>query len=201
MDPWWAPSSMSAGARVPSWTPDALTASRFAWAGLGYPAALAGERAVLTALVAVAVATDLADGPLARWLGVDGGVGEQLDTAADAAFYGSLLAWVYILEPGIPLFRELRPWVVVFVVLVVGTLLVGRVRRGTMAYHTPFTRLSAAVGLAAALWTVHRGYEPRLIQALIGALVLDLGHRTALIMGWIEDPWAGIRSGGRRGSG
>lgn len=192
---------MPSGARVPSWTPNALTASRFVWAGLGYGAALGGQRWAITALVVAAVATDLADGPLARRLGVDGGAGAQLDTAADMVFYGSLLAWVYILEPGIPLFRELRPLLVVFVVLVVGTVLLGRIRRGTMAFHTPFTRLSATVGLAAALWTIHVGYETWIIQALIATLLVDLTHRVALIAGWIDDPWAGVptRDAGGRG--
>lgn len=189
---------MPSAARLPAWTPNLLTASRFAWAGLGYGAALAGQRGVITALVAAAVATDLADGPLARRLGVEGGVGAQLDTAADAAFYGSLLAWVYILEPGIPLFRELRPWVAVFVVLVPGTLLVGRVRRGTLAFHTPFTRASATVGVLATLWIIHLGYAGWVIQVLVATLVLDLVHRVGLIMGWIDDPWAGLREPGRR---
>lgn len=173
---------------LPGWLPNVLTASRFAWAGLGYGAALAGNRGLVTGLVAVAVATDLVDGPLARRLGTADGFGDQLDTVADAVFYGSLLAWVYILDPGIPLFTSLRPWVLGFAGLVVATLLLGRLRRGTVAFHTPFTRASATVGVGATVWTINWGYEAWVIQALAAVLAVDLAHRLALLAGWIPAP-------------
>lgn len=170
---------------LPGWLPDALTASRILWTGLGYAAAWVGQRAAVTALVGAAVATDLADGPLARRLGTAGGRGAQLDTAADAAFYGSLLAWVYLLEPGLPLFTSLRPWVAGFAGLVAATLLMGRVRRGTVAFHTAFTRASATVGVLATLWTIHWGYAAWVVEVLAAVLAVDLGHRLALIVGWV----------------
>lgn len=173
---------------LPPWSAHAVTASRLGLTGVGYPLALAGERGLLTAVIAAAVATDLLDGPLARALGEAGGFGAQLDTVVDAGFYGSLLAWVYVLEPGAELFSEMGPLVAVFVVLVVGTLVLGRLRRGTMAYHTAFTRASATVGLAATLWTIHRGFELWTVQVLMAVLVVDLAHRVALIAGWIPPP-------------
>lgn len=68
------------------------------------------------------------------------------------------------------------------------TLLLGRIRRGTVAFHTTFTRASATVGVLATLWTVHLGFALWVVQLLAAVLAVDLVHRLALIAGWLPFP-------------
>lgn len=178
---------------LPGWLPNALTASRLVWTGLGYWAALRADRLLLTVFIVTAVASDVFDGPLARRLGRDGDFGSQLDTAVDAGFYSSLLAWVYMLEPDILLFQEMGPVVAVFAVLVVLSLVAGRLRTGRMGFHTSFTRASATAGVVATVWTIQLGFEPWLVYGLVVVLSVDLAHRFLVLVRNPEgvEPWTG----------
>lgn len=92
---------------------NAVSGARLALAPVSVYAVLAGRWALAAGIFAAAVASDLADGPLARWRGNASAVGGVLDHGADAVFVAvTLWALAYAeaqqgvdLVPGIlPLF-------------------------------------------------------------------------------------------------
>lgn len=80
--------------------PNALTALRIAFLPPLWLLALLGRPVLLGAGLALAAATDVADGMLARRRGPTH-LGSRLDTAADLLLAGSTLAWLALLRPDI----------------------------------------------------------------------------------------------------
>ena len=74
--------------------------------------ALAGNRDAFFVLIIISLASDLVDGPIARWLGQDSEIGAKLDTVADACTTLAGILGLYVFE-GDTLRPEL-PWLYLF---------------------------------------------------------------------------------------
>src|SRR3546814_13157567 len=75
---------------------DLFTVSRIGAAPVAAWIALEGHRDAFFVLVIISLASDLVDGPIARWSGQASETGAKLDTIADA---GTLLAAILGLHP------------------------------------------------------------------------------------------------------
>jgi CDP-diacylglycerol--glycerol-3-phosphate 3-phosphatidyltransferase len=139
--------------RPASLLPHLLTASRVPL-GVALPL-LAARPAAYSAVLGVALLTDVVDGRVARRLGVAGPAGARLDSAADAVLYlgavvGAILA----------------------VVLLRGSsALVARVRFGRWAsIHTWANRIAGGVVVAGVLGLVWAGAAPAVPVLLVAGL-------------------------------
>ncbi len=164
------------------WFPHGITLGRVGLTFLGYGAAQARDTWLLTGIIVAAVVTDFLDGPVARYMDASGPFGQALDTAADAIFYGSLLAWVYLWSPEIALFTELW-WVVpVMGALLIGSLLFGKLRRGLLGFHNRYTKASCTAAVLSTLYVIHLGFTMLLVYGILAVLGVDVAHRFIVSM-------------------
>jgi len=122
--------------------PNLLSAARILLMPTALIAALAGSKPWFVVLLSVALATDVIDGFLARWLHAESEFGRKLDSAADYLALLGGLAGIALLWPDI-MHHEL-PWVaagltIFFSVLVHGLLRFGR----APCYHTWAVKVAA----------------------------------------------------------
>lgn len=83
----------------PSRLPNLITATRLVLLPVLWYLALSGESRWLGVGVAVAAATDVADGVLARWLHSRSELGSRFDSLSDHLLSASVLIWLVILRP------------------------------------------------------------------------------------------------------
>lgn len=163
--PWMPP-------RVTVW---ALTTARVPLVALGWWAALAGDGLATVTFGMIAVATDMADGILARRWGVTSKWGSNFDSAADLTFYTSLAAWVYVFEPaGLGAHLTLLG---VFFGLYCVALLGQFLLRGTIAVHDKVSRAAGTVGGLAGFSIIAFGYTEWLVFTVALFATADLAHR------------------------
>ncbi len=132
-----------------------------AWADLGRE---------FTILFVCALLTDLADGYLARRLGVESELGARLDSWGDFAVYTATPVCAWMLWPDLIL-REL-PYVLIVVASFTVPVAVGFIKyRGLTSYHTWGAKLSAVLmGTSAVL--LFNGGTPWPFRVSTGILVL-----------------------------
>lgn len=128
-----------------------LTIYRIAAAPVAAWMAFAGHRDAFFLIIIVSLATDLIDGPIARWLGQASALGARLDTIADANTVLAGLVGLYLLE-GDSLRPEL-PWLVAFLIsyaIAAGACL-AKFRR-VPAYHLYLSKAAAAFSAGFFVW-------------------------------------------------
>lgn len=131
--------------------PNRLSLLRLALVPVLWVPALLRLPAVVGVGVAVAGATDLLDGWIARRTGRTTRLGSGLDSAADHLLSISLVAWLLILRPGF--FRAELPLLAAWMGLALTALAVGLLRfRRPVDLHRPSGRTATFVGM---LFAVH----------------------------------------------
>lgn len=130
--------------------------------------ALAGMQRMLAVGLALALLTDLLDGPAARWLGQSDEAGARLDSLADKVLVLSALAWLLLLHPAI--LREQAALGLAALLLGLASWLTGMLRHG----EVPWLHLwvARAGGVAQAVFVLHTfwsgAYSPALFALAAG---------------------------------
>jgi phosphatidylglycerophosphate synthase len=153
---------------------DGLTTLRLPFVLLATWAALDGNSLATVTFGATAVATDIADGILARRWQVETEWGSNFDSLADFFFYTLLLVWTYLLVPD---FRAVVGVIVAFFSAYAVMIGLGFVFRRTIAEHAPLSRAAGTALVLTAFYYIGVGYVGWLLMApaLFGAA--DLVHR------------------------
>jgi CDP-diacylglycerol--glycerol-3-phosphate 3-phosphatidyltransferase len=140
------------------------------------------------AVLAVALATDVLDGFLARWLDVCTEAGAQLDSRADLATWLAMPLCAWWLRPDLVTAEAL--WIGAGLVSALGTTAYGFVRfRRLTSYHTWGAKASA-VALGAALFPFLGWGVVLPLQAAIVLLVASQVEEAAItrtLTGWASD--------------
>lgn len=167
--------------RPSSLLPHLLTGSRVPL-GLALPL-LAARPAAYTAVLTLALLTDVVDGRLARRLGVAGPFGARLDSAADAVLYLGAVTGAVLAVPGPA--RRLVVGTVAGVVLLRGaSALVARLRFGRWAsVHTWANRGAGGVVVAGVVGLVWTGAAPAGAVLVVGLLAGLAAVEELVIMG------------------
>jgi CDP-diacylglycerol--glycerol-3-phosphate 3-phosphatidyltransferase len=148
-----------------------LSAYRLAAAPVAAGMALAGHRDAFFVLVIISVATDLIDGPIARWLGRDSEFGAKLDTIADACTLLAGLLGLYIFESDT--FRPELPWLYVFLASYGAAAIACLAKFGVLpAYHLYLSKSAAFCADAFFVWLYLADYSRPFFLAVIGLGVL-----------------------------
>lgn len=131
---------------------------------------LASSPAWFTGVLALALATDVADGRLARRLGVAGPAGARLDSASDVVLYLGAVAGAVLVVPA-----SARPSLMLTIAAVVtvrlSAFVTARLRFGRWAsIHTWANRGAGAVAGAAVLVIVWTGEAPGWLVAVAGTI-------------------------------
>jgi CDP-diacylglycerol--glycerol-3-phosphate 3-phosphatidyltransferase len=128
-----------------------LSVYRLAAAPLAAWLALAGNRDAFFILIIISLASDLVDGPIARWLGQDSEVGAKLDTIADALTLLAGLFGLYVLQRGA--LRPELPWLYLFVASYGAAAIACLVKFGALpAYHLYLSKTAAFCAGAFFVW-------------------------------------------------
>lgn len=160
-----------------------ITLARLPLVALGTWAALAGDRLGTVTFGLAAIATDMADGVLARRYDAETTWGSNFDSFADFVFYSALLGWTYTFTPG-PL-GEHAALLLIFFGLYVLALVGAFVLRGTIAAHDQVSRTTATVAAFIAFWFIAFGYHEWMLAVVALFLTADLAHRLhAIVQGW-----------------
>ncbi len=130
--------------------------------------ALANMQRALAVGLAVALLTDLIDGPAARWLGQSDAAMSRFDSLADKVIALSVLAWLLLLHPAIV--REQAALSLAALLLGLASWLTGLLRLGRVTgLHLPVAR---AAGVAQAVFVLHTfwsgAYSPALFVIAAG---------------------------------
>lgn len=152
-----------------------MTLARLPFVLLGYWGAWAGDALATITFGMTAVATDIADGRLARRWDVESEFGSQLDSAADFCFYSSLMVWVYLFRPEeVARHKEL---IAGFFGAYVLMLVAGYFFKRSIAVHTRVSRAAGTAGGLAALYFIVVGWESWIFFAITLFGVADLAQR------------------------
>ena len=158
--------------------PDQLSGLRLALVPVLLGLAWLGLHGVFVAALAVALATDVLDGFLARRLGVCSEAGARLDSRADLATWLALPLCAWWLRPDLVATEAL--WIGAGLVSALGTTAYGFVRfRRLTSYHTWGAKASA-VALGAALFPFLGWGVALPLQAAIALLVLSQIEEAAI---------------------
>ncbi|MDX1611194.1 MAG: CDP-alcohol phosphatidyltransferase family protein [Candidatus Thermoplasmatota archaeon] len=152
-----------------------LTLARFPFVALGYWAALKGQALSTVTFGLAAIATDIADGRLARRWEVTSDRGSQLDSAADFVFYASLLAWVYLFHPG-PVMEHALLFTTFFTLYVV-MLISGYFFKRSIAVHNRVSRTAGTVGAGFGLYFIAFAYHEWMLFTLALFATADIAQR------------------------
>jgi phosphatidylglycerophosphate synthase len=172
---------------IPWTVPNALSCLRLALVPVQGAFALAGQPGPFLASFAAAMASDVADGQVARRLGQTSALGARLDSIADLATWASLPLFVGWLWPD--LLRAEAPFVGAAIAAFVLPILAGFLRFGRLtSYHTIGAKLSSwAMALGAALLVAG---SAALFHAAVVVLVLSAVEEiaiTAVLPAWRPD--------------
>jgi len=179
--------------------PDQLSGLRLALVPVLLGLAWLGAHSVFVAVLAVALATDLLDGFLARQLGVCTEAGAQLDSRADLATWLAIPLCAWWLRPELVAAEAL--WIGAGLVSALGTTAYGLIRfRRLTSYHTWGAKASA-VALGAALFPFLGWGAVLPLHLAIGLLVasqLEEAAITRTLSEWESDVpsfWHARKSG------
>lgn len=171
----------------------ALTLARLPFVALGYWGALAGDALATVTFGLTAVATDIADGRLARRWGVTSEWGSNLDSLADVTFYSSLILWVYLFVPE-PVERHAGLIGFFFAAYMV-MLVAGYFFNRSIAVHNRISRAAGTAGGMAALYFIVWGWEEWIFFAITLFGMADLGQRLHSVVHGIA-VWRGEQRAG-----
>ena len=164
---------------------DLLSALRLGLAPVLLALAWTGCGEAFVACLAVSLATDIADGQIARRLGRASLRGAVLDSRADLATYMSLPLAAWWLRPDFV--RAERMWLAVAVASYVVPVAIGYAKFGRLtSYHTRLARLSAYAG-GASLLVVFAGGPAlpfRISTALLVVAEIEEIAITAVLPAW-----------------
>lgn len=152
-----------------------LTLARLPFVILGYWGAWAGDALATITFGLTAVATDIADGRLARRWQVESEFGSQLDSAADFCFYSSLMVWVYLFRPE-DVLRHIELIAGFFGAYVI-MLVAGYFFKRSIAVHNLVSRAAGTAGGLAAVYFIVVGWEAWIFFAITLFGVADLAQR------------------------
>lgn len=148
-----------------------MTVYRLAAAPIAAWMAFAGHRDAFYILVMLSLASDLVDGPIARWLGQSSEIGARLDTIADACTLLAGIAGLFIFERDV-----LRPelaWLAVFLVSYAAAAAACLAKfRELPAYHLYLSKAAAMGSGVFFTWLYVAGYSRALFLVVIGLGVL-----------------------------
>ncbi len=168
--------------------PNALSVLRLALVPALLLLAAAGAVVPFAVLYALSLATDAADGFLARRLGQATAAGARLDSRADLATWLALPLCAWWLRPDV--LRAEAPWVAVLLACLVVPTVLGMLRfRRLTSYHT-WAAKAAGVALGAALLALFAwgaGAPLRLATVLVAISQLEELAITAVLPGWRAD--------------
>jgi len=162
--------------------PDLLSNVRILLIPVLTGAALAGNGRLVGFGLALAGATDVLDGRLARRLGVATPRGARLDAQADNLLLLSALAWLLWLHPDI--LKSTGALVATASALQVASMAAGRLRSTrTMHVHGLGSKLAGGCLYGFALFTLLSGaYEPLLLTIAAGALIASSTENVLITM-------------------
>jgi CDP-diacylglycerol--glycerol-3-phosphate 3-phosphatidyltransferase len=150
---------------------DVLTMYRIVAAPVAAWMALQGHRDAFFILIIVGLATDLIDGPIARWLGQDSEFGAKLDTIADSSTLLVGILGLYLFERD-----TLRPelgWLYLFLVSYgVAAIACLAKFRGLPAYHLYLSKTGAFLSGVFFVWLYAVGYSRGFFLTVVGIGVL-----------------------------
>jgi phosphatidylglycerophosphate synthase len=163
------------------WLPNALTRARLAALPVLWVVALFQQPAALAVGTAAAAATDVADGILARRLGVASEKGGALDSLADHLLSISLLAWLLIFRP--EFFREQLGPLLAWFAFALCVLAAGWVRHRQMVnLHLYSAKAAGTVGYVFGILLLFGGgYSPAFF-AFTMALLWIAGAESLLVI-------------------
>ncbi len=152
--------------------PNALSALRLILVVALWGAAFGGQRVVVAVGVAIAGATDVADGMIARLTRTSTRFGSQLDSIADLALMGSTMAWLVIFRPH--LFLEKGTWIMAWLGFAMLTLAVGWLRFRRIAdLHLYSAKTAGAMAYVFAVYLLFTGeYESWVFYVVYAACSL-----------------------------
>jgi CDP-diacylglycerol--glycerol-3-phosphate 3-phosphatidyltransferase len=176
-----APAAVVAGATpLLRQLPNALSVARLAAAPVLVGLALAGEESVYTWLLLPALATDIADGVIARWFHLETVLGARLDSIADLLITIAALVGAWVFHP--ELFRDYWPGLALFLGAGLLEYVLAWLRYGRLSsFHT---WLSKAAGVMLVLFVFAlflEGLIPWLFYLAIGLAVLSSLEEYALL--------------------
>jgi phosphatidylglycerophosphate synthase len=152
--------------------PNALSMLRLILVGLVWIAALNDQRVLVAIGIAIAGATDVADGIVARSTRTSTRFGSQLDSIADIALMASTLAWLIILRP--TFLRENWLLIAIWLGVALVTLAVGWIRfRKVADLHLYSAKAAATVSYAFVIYLLFAGgYERWMVFAVFSVCLL-----------------------------
>lgn len=150
--------------------PNVLSATRIALMPAVLTTAIAGSRWWFVALLAVALATDVLDGFLARRWHAYSELGRKLDSVADyvtlfVGLSGIALLWPEIVQ------REL-PWIAAVLIAFFAVIIYGLLRLGRVPYYHTWGSKVAAVACALSLVPLLAGWTAAVFHAVVVFQVL-----------------------------
>ncbi|MCJ2186445.1 CDP-alcohol phosphatidyltransferase family protein [Novosphingobium beihaiensis] len=145
---------------------DLFTIYRIAAAPVAAGVALAGHRDAFFILIILSLASDLVDGPIARWCNQASETGAKLDTIADAATVLAAIAGLWLFEAG-PL-RSEWPWLGLFLASYGAAAIACLVKfRVLPAYHLYLSKAGALCSGAFIVSLYFLGYSRLFFLALV----------------------------------
>lgn len=151
---------------------DRLTLLRLFSVPLVWALALLGREVLLAVALALAAATDMVDGPLARRSGVPSRHGAQLDSVADLLLIASALAFLALLRPAFIQERQLL--LGIWAALSLAALLLGWIRfRRVANLHLYTAKAAGVVSWLFVVWILLLDrYPPVLFHLAVGLGIL-----------------------------
>lgn len=133
--------------------------------------ALEGNRDAFFVLVIISLASDLVDGPIARWSGQDSEIGARLDTIADACTVLAAILGLYVFESDA--LRPELPWIWLFLASYGAAAIAGLAKFGVLpAYHLYLSKIAAFCAGAFFVWLYMVDYSRPFFLATVTLGVL-----------------------------
>jgi Phosphatidylglycerophosphate synthase len=186
--------------------PNLITGARLALMPVVLALAVAGERGWFAVVLGVALATDVLDGLVARWLNAYSDFGRKLDSVADYTAMLVGLAGIALLWP--EMVRREWPWIATGLGVFAAGLVVGfwRLRRAP-CYHTWGAKLGAVACAGSMVpllagWAAWPFHVAIVLQVIAGVEVVMItlmlpGHVGEMPTVW--HAWRARREGTSRG--
>lgn len=145
---------------------DLLTLYRIGAAPVAAAMALAGHRDAFFILLILSLASDLVDGPIARWSGQASEYGAMLDTVADGATLLTAILGLWLFEADT--LRPEIPWLGLFLACYGTAALACLVKFGSLpAYHLYLSKAGALGSGGFIVWLYLAGYSRPFFLALV----------------------------------
>jgi len=169
------PRQSAAGSAAASWlrhVPNALSIARIGASPVLVGLALAGEEVTYTWLLLPALASDIADGMIARWFRLQSALGARLDSIADVLITVATLAGIWAFHP--ELFRDHGLGLAVFLGAGLLEYVFALLRYGRLSsFHTLLSKASGALLVTFVVFLFIDGLIPWLFYLAIGLAVLS----------------------------